>query len=264
MTSYPPSLADRKAEQEPPLAHLWERGRGRGQVSNSPAFILHSRPYKETSALLDIFSPQEGRIRVVLRRARTAFGGIAQPFILLDIELRGRSELKTLSRLESLAPPLRLSGERLFSALYLNELLMRLLPQADAQPLLFQQYQQSLTLLAENAPLEPVLRHFEWQLLNELGYGFALDQERCGRPLQAEHYYVLHQEGGLQRSDNTDNSHFAGHSLLALARGEWNASGALPTAKRLMRKALAAQLGARPLSSRELFIRPTLKVSAHV
>jgi len=227
------------------------------------AFILHSRPYKETSALLDIFSPQQGRIRAVLRRARTAFGGVAQPFIPLDIELRGRGELKTLSRLEALAPPLKLSGERLFSALYLNELLMRLLPQADTQPLLFEHYHSALALLESGAPLEPVLRRFEWQLLNELGYGFALDQEQCGRPLQADGYYRLHTEGGLQRSDSADGSLFAGHSLLALANGEWSASGALSTAKRLMRKALAAHLGSRPLASRQLFIRPATKVLAH-
>jgi len=227
-------------------------------MNNNAAFILHSRPYKENSALLDVFSGQ-GRTRVVLHRARTAFRGIAQPFILLDMELRGRGELKTLSRLESLAPPLRLTGERLFSALYLNELLMRLLPQADAQPILFEQYQQSLALLAGGAPLEPVLRRFEWQLLNELGYGFALDQEQDGKPLQEDCYYLLHEAGGLQRSQDG----FAGHSLLALSRGQWEASGALSTAKRLMRQALAVHLGTRPLASRELFIRPTAKVSNH-
>jgi len=241
------------------LPQLWASG----QPTSSAAFILHSRPYKETSALLDIFSPQQGRIRAVLRRARTAFGGVAQPFIPLDIELRGRGELKTLSRLEALAPTLKLSGERLFSALYLNELLMRLLPQADAQPLLFEHYQSALTLLESGTLLEPVLRRFEWQLLNELGYGFALDQEQCGRPLQADGYYRLHAAGGLQRSDRADASLFAGHSLLALARGEWSANGALPTAKRLMRKALAAHLGSRPLASRQLFIRPITKALAH-
>jgi len=234
-------------------------GEGAGERE---AFILHSRPYKETSALLDVFTG-EGRIRAVLRRARSAFGGIAQPFILLDIELRGRSELKTLSRLEALAPPLRLTGERLFSALYLNELLMRLLPLADAQPLLFAHYQSALELLAEQAPLEPVLRRFEWQLLNELGYGFALDQEQCGQPLQADSYYRLHAEGGLVHSTAAGEGCFAGTSLLALARGEWSASGALPAAKRLMRQALAAHLGSRPLASRQLFIRPATKVLAH-
>jgi len=233
------------------------------EEGSNHAFILHSRPYKESSALVDVFSPQ-GRIRAVLRRARTAFGGIAQPFIRLEMELRGRGELKTLSRLESLAPPLRLGGERLFSALYLNELLMRLLPQADAHPQLFEHYQQSLELLAANAPLEPVLRRFEWQLLDALGYGFALDCEQDGTPLEAAHYYRLHAEGGLQRSEAGSEGALAGHCLLALSRGQWSADGALSSAKRLMRRALAAQLGSRPLKSRELFIRPSAKVSAHV
>lgn len=37
------------------------------------AYILHSRPYKETSALVDFFTA-EGRVRAVLRAARGRVG----------------------------------------------------------------------------------------------------------------------------------------------------------------------------------------------
>ena len=80
------------------------------------AYVLHSRPYKESSALVDFFTPQ-GRLRAVLRAARGKAGSIARPFAPLELELRGRGELKTVGRLESAGIPLLLSGEALFSGL---------------------------------------------------------------------------------------------------------------------------------------------------
>jgi len=98
-----------------------------------PAFILHSRPYKESSALVDLFTPQ-GRLRAVLRSARGKVGSLARPFVPLDVELRGRSELKSVSRLEATGIAQLLSGGALFSGLYLNELLIRLLPAEQPHP----------------------------------------------------------------------------------------------------------------------------------
>src|SRR5690606_24194957 len=152
------------------------------------AYILHSRPYKETSALVDFFTA-EGRVRAVLRAARGRVGSLARPFLPLDLELRGRSELRSVQRLESAGIPLLLSGQALYSGLYLNELLMRLLAPEDAQPALFDTYAQSLAALAAGRPLEPVLRAFEWRLLDELGYGFALDSDLDGQPIDPQQRY---------------------------------------------------------------------------
>ena len=121
-----------------------------------PAFVLHSRPYKESSALVDLFTPQ-GRLRAVLRSARGKSGSQARPFLPLEIELRGKGELKTLSRLEPNGIPNLLHGDVLFSGLYLNELLIRLLPAQDPQPELFEHYGLTLQALAAGRPLQPLL-----------------------------------------------------------------------------------------------------------
>ena len=97
------------------------------QPVGQPAYVLHSRAYKETSALVDFFTPQ-GRVRAVLRRARGKGGSLVRPFVPLEVELRGRSELKNVGRLDSMGIAAWLHGDALFSGLYLNELLMRLLP----------------------------------------------------------------------------------------------------------------------------------------
>ncbi|WP_342244776.1 DNA repair protein RecO [Pseudomonas sp. OTU5201] len=218
-----------------------------------PAFVLHSRAYRESSALVDFFTP-EGRLRAVMRGARGKAGTLARPFLPLEAEFRGRGELKNVARLEAGGIPNLLAGEALFSGLYLNELLIRLLPAEDAQPALFEHYAVTLQALAANRPLEPLLRAFEWRLLDELGYGFALDSDLAGQPIAPDGIYRLLPDAGLEPVGQLQPGLFHGRELLALADADWSAPGALGAAKRLMRQALAPHLGGRPLVSRELFM----------
>jgi DNA repair protein RecO (recombination protein O) len=220
------------------------------------SFVLHSRPYKESSALVDFFTAQ-GRLRAVLRAARGKAGSLARPFVPLDVEFRGRAELKNVSRMEAAGVAHWLSGETLFSGLYLNELLIRLLPDEDPHPQLFDHYAATLLALSAGRPLEPLLRAFEWRLLDELGYGFALDTDTSGQPIDASGIYRLLPDAGLEPVARLQPGLFQGAELLAMAAADWSAPGALAAAKRLMRQALAPHLGGRPLVSRELFM--TLK-----
>lgn len=217
------------------------------------AFVLHSRPYKETSALVDFLTP-EGRLRAVLRGARGKAGSLARPFLALELELRGHGELKTVARLETAGIPHLLGGDALFSGLYLNELLVRLLPAEDPHPQLFVHYAATLAALAAGRPLEPLLRAFEWRLLDDLGYGFALDRDCQGQPVDPGALYQWLPEIGFQSIAQLQPGLFHGRELLALAAAAWEEPGALAAAKRLMRQALAPHLGGRPLASRELFI----------
>lgn len=218
-----------------------------------PAFVLHSRPYKETSALVDFLTPQ-GRLRAVLRGARGKAGSLARPFSPLELELRGRGELKNVARLESDGVSHWLQGQTLYSAMYLNELLLRLLPAEDPHPALFDHYSLTLQALAGNPPLEPLLRAFEWRLLDELGYGFALNVDIGGLPIRASGLYRLQPDAGLEPVLQLQPGLFQGADLLAMADADWSSPGALAAAKRLMRQALAPHLGGRPLVSRELFM----------
>lgn len=223
------------------------------QASAQPAYVLHSRAYRESSALLDILTPS-GRLHAVLRGARGKAGTLARPFIPLEIEFRGRGELKNVARLEAAGIPNLLSGSALFSGLYLNELLIRLLPAEDPHPILFEHYALTLQALARNPPLEPLLRAFEWRLLDELGYGFALATDMHGQPVSAQALYRLQPDAGLEAVTHLQPGLFQGADLLAMADADWSSPGALAAAKRLMRQALAPHLGGRPLVSRELFM----------
>ncbi|MFZ3204899.1 MAG: DNA repair protein RecO [Pseudomonas sp.] len=220
------------------------------------AYVLHSRAYRESSALVDFLTPQ-GRLRAVMRGARGKAGSLARPFVPLEVEFRGRGELKNVSRLEAAGIPNLLHGEALFSGLYLNELLIRLLPEQDPHPATFDHYAMTVLALAQGRALEPLLRSFEWRLLDELGYGFALDMDRLGQPIAAAGLYRLQADAGLEAVGQLQPGVFHGSELLAMAEADWSVPGALAAAKRLMRQALAPHLGGRPLVSRELFM--TLK-----
>ncbi len=235
---------------------------------NEPAFVLHTRPWRETSLIAELLTPGHGRVGVVARggrRGRRGAAGVLQPFSLLQVTLRGRGELKTLVSAEP-EQTLLLRGERLFAGLYLNELLLRLLQRDEAQPEIFSDYAGTLARLAHLDPqyaardMEPALRRFELRLLVALGYGFPLDQDVQGHALDAARRYTLIPDEGLAVVGDTVRDagyelEFEGSHLLALAADVLSEPEVLHTAKRLTRLALAGHLGGRPLHSRALFRR---------
>lgn len=220
-----------------------------------PAWVLHVRPWRDSSALVDLFCLDQGVLRAVWRGARGRRAPQPQPFVPLLLALGGRGELATVHQAEVAGSAPRLHGNALFSGFYLNELLLRLMPQGEAQPLLFAAYQSVLQALADGQPLEPLLRQFEWQLLEALGYAFSLSHDTQEAPLQADGSYCWQAGEGLQPvAGQTSPQLFSGAGLLAFAAADWQHPQALPTAKRLMRLVLAGLLGDKPLHSRQLFL----------
>jgi len=231
------------------------------RVHLQPAYVIHSRPYRDSSALLDVFTAEHGRVSLVARGARRqARGGSAaallQPFTPLLISFSGHTALKTLVATEAARAMLVLRGERLFSGIYMNELLVRLLHHNDAHPALFAAYDAALQALAGGSAMEAVLRRFELTLLEELGYGFTLGCEASGgQPILAGRWYRYEPGVGLlaARAPGEHGSRvYSGSDLLALASGDFDGP-ARHAAKRLLREALSVHLGEQPLRSRELF-----------
>lgn len=231
------------------------------RVNLQPSYILHSRPYRDSSALLDVFTAEYGRISLVARGVRRqsrkgSKTALLQPFTPLLLSFAGRSELKTLSTIEAAGMAFTLRGERMFSGMYVNELMVRLLHQNDAHPRLFAAYGKTLESLVAETFLDTVLRQFELTLLDELGYSFDFDVDGVsGQPVCESTRYHYDPEYGLVAQKDAPNkapSAYAGADLLQMASGEYGGEVRL-TAKRLLREVLAAHLGDAPLRSRDLF-----------
>lgn len=224
-------------------------------------WLLHGRPYRDSSLLLEFFTREEGRVGAVARGVRSVRSGnrrsLLQPFTPLQIVLSGRGELRTLSQVEPLGVAMPLAGERLLSGLYLNELLIRLLPQHEREESLYNEYDRLLRQLATAADLEVVLRGFELSLLECLGYGLQFERDMLsGEPIQPNFLYRLHEEGGFvlqQREFEQDL--IRGEALLAIAARDFSATATRRAAKLLLRQALQQHLGGRDIQSRNLFRR---------
>ncbi|ETS33460.1 DNA repair protein RecO [Photorhabdus temperata] len=221
-------------------------------------FVLHGRPYSETSLLLDLFTENEGRISVLAKGARSRrsnLKGCLQPFTPLLVRWSGRGAIKTLRDADPISLALPLTGSVLYSGLYINELLSRVLEPGTAYPALFFDYLQCLQILAasEYTP-EHALRRFELALLANLGYG--VDYLHCvgsGEPVDDTMTYRYREEKGFIASLVVDHYSFTGRELKSLAAREFPDLVTLKAAKRFTRIALKPYLGGKPLKSRELF-----------
>lgn len=236
------------------------------KIDHQAGYLLHQRPYKERSVLVEIFTHDWGRIGLVangVRREKSRMAGLLQPFQRLLFSWRGRGELKSLSSVESAGAAELLQGNSLISALYINELIMRLTSRHDPHPLLFSHYHHILQKLARGEQIEWALREFERDLLQELGYGLSLSHDiESGEVIEPDAIYCYYPHGPVKLVRNRESSSevgeigaitLTGKTLLALGSGEPPGKGGLREAKRLMRSLLQSHLGDRPLMSRTLF-----------
>ncbi|MFZ5536116.1 MAG: DNA repair protein RecO [Pseudomonadota bacterium] len=217
-------------------------------------YILHARPWRDTSLLLEVFLREGGRRGVIARGARgnSRLRARLQPFRRVWLDLGGRGELAQLRAVEELAGPPRLAGGRVLACgYYLNELVLRLLPREDAHPELFDRYAEALESLSMGAPEAPVLRLFEKQLLEALGWAPAWDDCADGTPVEAEGMYHVHPESGVCRAEGSPAA-VRGLSLLHLAAGRCDDPATAREIRLILHGLLAPHLGPRPLRSREL------------
>lgn len=228
------------------------------RVQLEPGWLLSLRPYRETSALLEIFTARHGRVGLVARGARaprSRLRGLLQPLQPLLLSWQQSGELGTLTGAEAAAAPPALGGERLFYGWYLNELLLRLLQRHDPHPEAYAAYERALAALA-GADAEFALRCFERHLLADIGYGLDLDEE-----LQPELRYDVDSEGRLNASARGETS---GRALIALRdeRLPANVPDILPQLRRLLRQLIARQLGGRELETPKLLRQLRLQQGA--
>lgn len=235
------------------------------RITLHPAYILHSRPYRDTSLLLDLFTRSHGRIAAIAKGAKQAkskFSGLLQPFNGMLLSWSGRGDLVTLTDAEQQQRPLKLKGNTLLAGFYLNELLLHLTQRHDPHPELFDAYQHTLSELEQGQQDELSLRNFECYLLQEIGYGLILDHDvENGKPLQTETYYWYYPERGPVASNKSEAGNplvIQGKTLLALQQGRLEEKTILLEAKQFMRAIINHHLGGRPLKTRELKLHKVL------
>lgn len=228
------------------------------RVEGEPGFVLHQRPYRETSVLLEVFSLDYGRFSAVVKglrgggRQRQPWRSSLQPFNLLSLSWSGAGELKSLTDVQ-LQQSLPLAGQSLFCGFYLNEVLQRLLHPFDPHPDIFHHYQFCLGQLAAGEDLDISLRRFEFSLLAGLGFGFSAHSDTAGDAIDDDALYRYLPDQGFQRTRSADQATlFSGRHIKALAQGDLSGDNGR-AARRWSRQLIHHLLGGRQLRSRELF-----------
>lgn len=255
-------------------------------------YLLHQRPYQEKRALYYLFSQQFGVIHGIGKKGAPLF----EP---LQLFATGKRDLKTFSQItlcqienapldaiqeahlaqadDSITHPnfvqhepknyQQISGQQQYAALYLNELLLKLLPVEDPMPVLWQHYQHSLLTLKQPLSADELrlsLRQFEQYLFQELGFSLNLTHDNLLTAIASDTLYRFLPELGLmpiiQTAEHDDNADvnasvqalFSGQEILAMAQAGITMS-TLHSWSRLHRHLIDHLLDYQPLQSRLLW-----------
>ncbi len=227
------------------------------RIQNEPAWLLHHRPFRDSSQILDILSLAQGRLAVVAkgsRGAKSKLRGILRPFLPLQLSWFIRSDLGTLTGAEMNGAPLSLSGDALLSGYYVNELILKLLHRHDPQPEIFAAYSRTIERLAGGKEVAAYLRQFEIELLRILGYALNLDHDtETTEPLRPQQQYEYRVEQGLVPvSDREGPMVFRGAEIDAIRNQQFADPAVLKNAGSLLRNVIAYHLDGKELKSRKV------------
>jgi DNA repair protein RecO (recombination protein O) len=224
-------------------------------------YLIHHRKYRERSHIVHLFTQEHGRVDGILRQTPPPQ---YQPICL---QASGKSELKNFTKLEIVNQPIFFFGDAFFSGFYLNEILLRLCPLEVQMDQSFAQYAHTLTQLQQlaqqadpNQFLKQILRQFEHELLEDLGYALDFSTDANQLEIQASLNYIFQLNEGFIPTAQASRSTLNGQQILSMCQYEKGRDFGLEQLQlltKLYRQMISSLLGDRPLKSRQLWIQNT-------
>ena len=224
------------------------------RVELEPSYILHNRPYRETSMIIYALTEQHGVVHMVSRGARKKGNNALQPFTKMYLSWSGRGDLVSLTKIEHESSSYTRDFRAQVQCFYLHELILKLIPKLSPDPELFHLYENTLDAMIKHPTREDVLRTFELQLLAIMGH-----------PLQLKFDYMNDQEIESQRLYRYDPD--LGPTQVDSQQKQWNivtgqlmseldknnlTADTLPQAKIFLRGIVQHYLQGKPLMTRQL------------
>ena len=219
-------------------------------------FLLHHRPHGETSLIVDVFTKKNGKMSIIAKGAKkpkSKFFGYLTPFTKLKIIYTGRSELKTLTNIDrDFSESTNSLSKTSYSLLYINELLIRLLPKDAVHEDLFLLYESFLLKIHLGENIELTLRSFELDMLEMLGYGLDFENEiDKNQSIDINKNYSFIPERGFRESKN---SNFSGKDIINIRMRNLS-EVSKKHLKHITQESIHFCLDGKNLSSREIFRR---------
>ena len=230
------------------------------KINLEPAFVLHSRPYQETSLIIDFFTKSYGRLNAIAKgakRPKSPLRSVLTPACKLVVSMTGKSELKNLSSVEIVDHFNLRDGISLNSIIYINELISKATEKEDPHENIFLEYEILLRNLNDSKgseQLEKSLRNFELNLLQEMGYGIDLTREaESNMKIDSDTRYRFDPDKGFSSINENDSTQisFLGQDVLDFSQGQFEKKTTRDASKIIMRLALDYHLGNKTLNIRK-------------
>ena len=228
------------------------------KIDLEPAYLLHTKPYSETSVIVDLLTKNHGRICALAkgaRRTKSKLRFCLEMFSKLLVSYSGKGDLKLLLNVEFCEKSNYLSGNKLVCGFYINEILTYLTFKGVPSERVFECYSDVFNE-EKDFGTERCLRTFEKRLLTAIGYAINLKTDINGDPIDPGGFYrYLHDDGFLCCFNKTDSIRdvFSGKSLIAFDSDDLNVASDFKEIKRLMRMVISYRIGGKKIKSRSLF-----------
>ncbi|NNC67444.1 MAG: DNA repair protein RecO [Gammaproteobacteria bacterium] len=225
------------------------------RVQLQQAYCLHARRYRESSRIVEMLTPEHGLVSCLGHSSKKKNSSVDLLFTPLLISWSGRGELFTLTHVESISAKQFTTSEVSIMGMYLNELILKLVPKSSPSKEIFDLYGNVIELLEKGDNQEKILRLFEIELLELVGHGLSLDKEVDHEtPIHEDSFYRYDVGLGPARiqHENTAWNVIKGATLIGLQSPLSMDASCLSEAKRLMRGIINWHLDSRPLHSREI------------
>ncbi len=229
------------------------------RVNLQPAYVIHTRAFRDTSLIVEVFTPEFGRMSLLARGAKSGKAKkslILQPFRMLQVSWTGRGELPLLSAVEEAGSFIRLQGMALACGYYINELIYYLVPRYEPAAHLFARYWPVLEWINTEDQRDIALRLFEFTLLEQIGYAPQLDHDiETGLPIDTDKTYRYRIPEGPVLAELAGKSgvEIGGQTLIDLQAGDYANPATARQVRDLMRSLVHFHLDGRELLSRSLF-----------
>lgn len=224
------------------------------RVDLEPSFIIHSRPYRETSTLVYALTEQHGVVHMICRGAKKKGRNSIQPFSKMLLSWSGRGELVTMTKMEIEYSKYTQDFRAQVQCFYLHELIIKLMPRLSPSPELYQLYEDTLTKMSADPTREDTLRFFEMQLLDIIGHPLQLDFECQTETAIDENTYYLYEPdvGPIVFKDKAWRWNLVEGKLLHALASKKLDEERLSQAKTFLRGLMHHYLGGKPLATRQL------------
>ncbi len=224
------------------------------------AYVIYTKPYRETSAIIKVFSSQSGILSGVVKgvhsksRQSASLRSALQVGNLIECQWQSKSSLKNIFQIELVEHTSVVSPQKFLCLAYVNELLLYVLPEEQISENLFHHYGDLLKKINLEIPVELLLRLFELTLLEEMGFAFDFAWDVVSdEPVHKDKFYVIVPGTGIRLAVESDYLKVSGKDLLLLAEKDFSQVSTLVTAKKVNRLLLDYHLEGRVLKTRKLY-----------